>query len=55
MFAVPADTPVTVEPTLVATAVLLLVQLTPPPVASVRKMLEPAHTVDGPVIGAGFA
>ena len=48
--AVPFDTPVT-EPVLltVATAVLLLLHV-PPPTASVRDIVEPVHTTDGPLM-----
>ena len=52
--AVPAVTPVTMpvpEP-IVATAKLLLVQL-PVPVASLRVILAPVHTLVGPVIAEG--
>jgi hypothetical protein len=50
MVTVPDDTPVTTPdvPT-VAMAVLPLNQ-NPPVVASLSAMVEPAHTVDGPVI-----
>lgn len=53
----PTETPVTSpDPeTTVATAVLLLVQPTPPPVASLKADVEPTHRAVLPVIAAGNA
>ena len=52
--AVPVLTPVTTAPNdTVATAGLLLVHDTPPPVASVKNDVEPTHTVSIPPIGDG--
>jgi hypothetical protein len=54
MTVVPVVTPLTMpddEPT-VATVVLLLIQV-PPAVASVTVIVEPAHTLVGPLIAAG--
>ena len=50
--AVPAATPVTTPPGLVtvATAVLLLVQLTVPPVVSASVVVPPTHSTGPPVI-----
>jgi len=56
MVAVPAETPVTtgdVEPTDAIVPSLLL--QVPPPGAEPRVIVEPAHTVDGPVISDGTA
>ena len=53
MVGVPADTPVTTPVVLtVASAVLLLDQI-PPAILSVSKDVEPAHTVEEPLIELG--
>lgn len=50
----PADTPVTIPELrpMVAIVVSLLLHV-PPVVPSVRVIVEPTHTRDGPVIGIG--
>jgi hypothetical protein len=56
MVALPADTPVTTPPlVIVATVTSLLIHDMPPDVASLRVVLEPAHTVVLPVIAEGLA
>ena len=53
MVAVPPETPVTTPVLLtVATDVLLLLH-TPPPLALLRCVVAPGHTVSEPVIAAG--
>ena len=52
----PGNTPVTIplaEPTVAA--LILLLAHTPPEVASLKVMADPAHTADGPDIAKGNA